>query len=152
MAPFPQGFSIRLNAGRLPVRISQFVPVGAAARNAARFNGFCLDLRGVLQRQAKAGSIGNDYKYALMVVAGLLRVREDDPWALTKDRSAAATGLAEDLKTMAATLQSGRARATEGEQKLTLTEALIAYLETDTGRPDNLTAIDQIDSTDQGEE
>jgi hypothetical protein len=110
------------------------------------------DLRGVLQRQAKAGSLGNDYKYALMVVAGLLRVREEDPWALTKDRSAAATGLAEDLKTMAATLQPGRARATGGEQKLALTEALIAYLETDTGRPDILTAIDQIDSTDQGEE
>ena len=29
---------------------------------------------------------------------------------------------------------------------------LIAYLETDTGRPDILTAMDQIDATEQGEE
>jgi hypothetical protein len=109
-------------------------------------------LRGVLHRQARADALGIDYKYALMVVAGLLRVREEDPWALTKDRSAAAIGLAEDLKTMAATLQLGWSRATGAAQKHGMTVALIDYLETDTGRPDILTAIDQIDATDQGEE
>jgi hypothetical protein len=110
------------------------------------------DLRGVLQRQARAGALGFDYKYALMVVAGLLRVREEVPWALTKDRSAAAIGLAEDLKTTAAILQPGRARATGTEQKHAMTVALIDYLQTDTGRPDILTAMDQIDATDQDEE
>jgi hypothetical protein len=110
------------------------------------------DLRGVLQRQARAGALGIDYKYALMVVAGLLRVREEDPWALTKDHSAAAIGLAEDLKKMAAMLQLGWARATGAAQKRAMTVALIDYLETDTGRPDILTAMDQIDATDQGEE
>ena len=114
--------------------------------------GIATGLRGVLQQQASAGTLGTDYKYALMVVAGLLRVREEDPWALTEDGSAAATGLAEDLKTMADMLQSGRTMATGSEQKRAMTIALIAYLETDTGRPDILTAMDQIDATEQGEE
>jgi hypothetical protein len=109
-------------------------------------------LRGVLQRQARAGSLGTEYKYVLMIVAGLLRVREEDPWALTKDRSAAATGLAEDLKTMNAMLQRAWAKATGAAQKRAMTEALIAYLETDTGRPDILTAMDQIDATESEEE
>jgi hypothetical protein len=110
------------------------------------------DLRGVLQRQARAGALGRDYKYALMVVAGLLRVREEDPWALTKDRSPAAIGLAKELKTMATMLQRGCARATGAAQKdamvakLAMTVALIDYLETDTGRPDILTAMEQIDT------
>jgi hypothetical protein len=109
-------------------------------------------LRGVLQRQARTGTLGIDYKYSLMVVAGLLRVREEDPWALTKDGSAAAAGLAEDLKTTATILQPKAAIATGSEQKHALTVALIDYLETETGRPDILTAIDQIDTTDQDEE
>lgn len=110
------------------------------------------ELRGILQRQARVGAFGIDYKYALMSVAGLLRVREEDPWALTKDRSAAAIGLAQDLKTMAAMLQLGRTRAAGVARKRVMTLALIDYLETDTGRPDILTAMDQIDATDQGEE
>ena len=35
--------------------------------------------------------------------------------------------------------------------KMTKLAAYIDYLETDTGRPDILTAMDQIDATDQGE-
>jgi len=103
------------------------------------------DLRDVLRRQANAGAFGRDYKYALMVVAGLLRVREEDPWALTKDRSEVARGLAEDLKMMISMLQSRGARVTGAAQKYEMTMALIDYLETYTGRPDILTAMDQIE-------
>jgi hypothetical protein len=49
-------------------------------------------------------------------------------------------------------LQPGRTMATAAEQKRAMTVALIDYLETDTGRPDILTAMDQIDATEQGED
>ena len=107
------------------------------------------NLRGVLQSQAQATTFGSGYKYALMVVAGLLRVREEHPWALTKDQSAAAIGLAEDLRVTAVELLCNSTTGTL--QKHGMTMALINYLETDTGRPDILTAMDQIE-TDQGED
>ena len=111
--------------------------------------GIAIGLRDVLHRQARAGTPGIEYKYVLMVVAGLLRVREEDPWALTKDRSAAAIGVAGELKAMAAKLQLEWVRAKGAAQKHGMTVALIDYLETDTGRPDILTAMDQIDTQDQ---
>ena len=80
-----------------------------------------------------------------MVLAGLLRVREHDPWALMTERSMAARRVTEELKDAAAKIRFGATRIKGAPQKLAITLSLVDFLETNEGRPDILTVIDQIE-------
>ena len=103
-------------------------------------------LRPVLRTQYMARTFGTGYKYSLLVLGGLLRVREHDPWALTSERSGAAKGLADELRNAAENLRRlGSAGLRGGPEKYATTLTLIDYLETNEGRPDILSVIDGID-------
>jgi hypothetical protein len=99
----------------------------------------------VLRTQHMAGTFGPGYKYALMVVGGLLRAREHEPWALTSERSGAARGLAEELRRAADRVRTELPGISGGAAKHATTLTLIEYLETNEGRPDILTVIDGIE-------
>lgn len=100
----------------------------------------------VLQTQREAGTFGVDYKYLLMILGGLLRVRERDPWALTHDNSRAARAIITELKAAVQELVGTSARIQAADQKMKTTEDLIQHLETNEGRPDLLTRIDAIEA------
>ena len=82
-------------------------------------------------------SFDANYKYAQLALAGLLRVREHQPWALTIDRSPAAWAVAATLERAIVHLQRNRLK-----RQLATTVGLLEYLATNEGRPDLLTLID----------
>ena len=84
-------------------------------------------------------------QYALMAIAGLLRVREHDAWALVADRSAQARELVELLTEVHDYL--GEPRYTS---KRTVTCDLIKLLTSTGGRPDILTVMNEIIVSDEG--
>lgn len=94
-------------------------------------------------RQLRSGSnFGPNFKYALMVVAGLLRVRERDPWALLADRSELAQSLVEELSAVLAQVRSMPRSISNEAQKLEILSALIPLLMGEGGSPDILTIMD----------
>lgn len=99
----------------------------------------------VLRSHRQAARFGTDYKYLLMILAGLLRVREHDPWALTHDTSQVARALVAELRSAALGLENGSGRIPAADQKKTATTELIKHIETNEGRPDILTHIDHIE-------
>jgi hypothetical protein len=71
-----------------------------------------------------------------MVVAGLLRVRERDPWALLADRSEVAHSLVEELGAVLAQIRN-MPRAIKNEaQKLQIIDGSIPLLVGEGGSPD----------------
>ena len=97
---------------------------------AGRLNQIFSDLVAIASYEA-------NYKYAQLALAGLLRVREHQPWALTIDRSPAARAVAATLERAMVHLQYKRLK-----RQLATTAGLLEYLVTNEGRPDLLTLID----------
>ena len=86
-------------------------------------------------------SIGSRTKYALMAVAGLLRVREVEPWALLCARSDIARDLAnqiEGLCNVSTPLRFAKTKESAVE--------ILKMLQGDGGRSDVLSMIEEIDS------
>jgi hypothetical protein len=96
----------------------------------------------VLRGLRSESNFGSNFKYALMVVAGLLRVRERDPWALLADRSELAHSLVEELSAILARIRN-MPRAIKNEtQKLQIIRELIPLLSGEGGSPDILIIMD----------
>ncbi len=72
----------------------------------------------------------------------LLRVREQQPWALMAARSAKAREMAEVLEEAITILGTISSTTKSLTQRLATTEALLQYLATREGRPDILTLIE----------
>jgi hypothetical protein len=87
-------------------------------------------------------NFGPNFKYALMVVAGLLRVRERDPWALLADRSELAHSLLEELSAILGQIRN-MPRAIKNEtQKIQIISELIPLLSGEGGSPEILMIMD----------
>jgi hypothetical protein len=98
----------------------------------------------VFKRLRSESNFGTNLKYALMVVAGLLRVRERDPWALLADLSGQAHSLVEELSAVRAQIRR-RPQAIRSEaQKLQIIDGLISILVGDGGSPEILMMMDAI--------
>lgn len=98
----------------------------------------------VLRGLHATGSFGVNLKYALLAVAGLLRVRECDPWALVADRSAAAKTLFDLLTALAARIETHRLMIPNAAFKREIAGELIDLLSGAGGRPDILTIMDDM--------
>jgi hypothetical protein len=90
----------------------------------------------VLYDLRDADSYGVNLKYALLCVGGLLRVRENEPWALVADRSPPAKALVE--------VRTFPFRVPSSQAKLNSARELIHLLSGTGGRPDILTFMDDI--------
>jgi hypothetical protein len=87
-------------------------------------------------------NFGPNFKYALMVLAGLLRARERDPWALLADRSELAHSLVEELSSVLECIRN-MPRAIKNEaQKVQIISELIPLLSGEGGSPDILMIMD----------
>jgi hypothetical protein len=75
-------------------------------------------------------------------VAGLLRVRERDPWALLADRSELAHSLVQELSEVLAQIQDMPRAITNKLQKLQIIGGLIPLLSGEGGSPDILMILD----------
>ena len=104
-------------------------------------------LIGVLRNIHTRGNYNAHLKYALLGVAGLLRVREYAPWALLADRSSSAKALVGALSEIAAQIESQPGSVRTAKVKLEGAGALMEMLSGTGGRPDILMVLDQI--TDQ---
>jgi len=94
-------------------------------------------------RQLRCESkFGTNFKYALMVVAGLLRVRERDPWALLVGHSDLAGLWVDELLGVQAQIQSMPESIANETKKLQIIGELIRLLSGAGGRPDILTIMD----------
>jgi hypothetical protein len=89
-------------------------------------------------------NFGPRFKYSLMLVAGLLRVRKRDPWALCADRSELAQAMVEELSAILAQILSMPGAITNETQKLQIIRDLIPLLSGHGGSPDILTIIDTL--------
>ena len=96
----------------------------------------------VLKGLNEAHSFGTTFKYALMVIAGLLRVRERDPWALLAGRSAVARSLVDVLTGILGSIPRMPNAIPNKAEKIRIVNELIALLSGDGGRPDILTIMD----------
>lgn len=101
---------------------------------------------GVFRTLHAADSFEVDLKYALLAVAGLLRVRERDPWALVADRSAEAKRLSDVVTDVADRIESRRRSIRNPEVKLEMARELIELLSGAGGRPDILAIMDEMDA------
>jgi hypothetical protein len=96
----------------------------------------------VFREMRIAYNFGTNFKYALMVVAGLLRVRERDPWALLAERSELAHSLVEELSTVLTLIRSLPQPIKNEAQKLQILNELIQLLLGEGGSPDILMVVD----------
>lgn len=98
----------------------------------------------VFRELRSESKFGPNLKYALMVVAGLLRVRERDPWALVSGRSRLAQLLVEELSSILAQIRSMPQPIRNQVQKLHIIMQLIPLLSGEGGRLDILTMMDDM--------
>lgn len=105
-------------------------------------------ITGILGDQRNQRKFGVSFKYALMVVAGLLRVRERDPWALIASESADARALVEVLQDILVAIRNMPGAIPNEAEKLRITQELISLLSGEGGRPDILTMMDGLAETD----
>ena len=96
----------------------------------------------VLKRMNEERRFGTTFKYALMAIAGLLRVREHDPWALLAGRSAVARSLVDVLTGILGSIPRMPNTIPNKAEKIRIINELIALLSGDGGRPDILTIMD----------
>ena len=90
-------------------------------------------LRQVFVKLIANRSFGVNFKHAQMALAGLLRVREHQPWALMAARSASAREMAEVLEEAITILGAIWPSTKNLTQKHATTEALLQYLATHEG-------------------
>jgi hypothetical protein len=92
-------------------------------------------------------NFGVHFKYALTAAAGLLRVREVEPWALVTDRSPAAADLRDELNRAAATIEIGRSRVRNADALLPAMRDIVMQLEGTGGSANILTTLENIEET-----
>ncbi len=101
-------------------------------------------LREVLASQLEQKNFKISFKYALLALGGLLRVREVSPWALVADRSQQARDLVNVLEKIASCLTRGERNIRGLQEKREITEELIKYLNGSGGAPDILAIAENI--------
>jgi hypothetical protein len=97
-----------------------------------------------LHRMNTGRQFGVNFKYALFTIAGLLRRRQRDPWALLEERSELARRLIKALSDAQSAIKSMPRGVRNENEKLDTTRELIDMLSGTGGRPDILTVIDQM--------
>lgn len=103
------------------------------------------NLTEMLRYQRVNGSFGRDFKYTLLLVGGMLRVREIDPWALVASDSSVARPIGEELQASLKSLIAAKEIVPAAEKKIELINSIIKYINTNKGRADLLISIDEID-------
>ena len=98
----------------------------------------------ILRRMNNGRQFGVNFKYALFTIAGLLRRRQRDPWALLEERSDLARRLINVLSDARAAIKSMPGAIRNENEKLDTARELIEMLSGSGGRPDILTVIDQM--------
>jgi len=89
-------------------------------------------------------AFGVNFKYALFAIAGILRFRLADPWALVAEQSELARELIDVLSDVHNTISGMGGRVRNGQEKLETVRDLIEILSGTGGRRDILTVIDQM--------
>lgn len=89
------------------------------------------------------------FKNALLATTGLLRYREVEPWALVRDRSAQADGLAKTLERIERVLTARAHQIPQGDKKLVIVRQLLELLSGSGGDPDILRQIDELGDEDE---
>jgi hypothetical protein len=89
-------------------------------------------------------SFGMIIKYAGMLVAGLLRVRERDRWALLAERSGVADAPHAELGRVLAQIQARQSETRNYVNKEVTIQERMLFLSGEGGRPDILVIIEKI--------
>ncbi len=97
-----------------------------------------------LRRFRSGYRFGVDFKYTLLAVGGLLRVRVRDPWALVADRSPIASALVDELAGIRAVIENRRRPISNQTAKLEIIGELLKLLSGEGGRPDLLAVMDDL--------
>ena len=107
----------------------------------------CGRLNPILREFVDDGNFKLKFKNALMVLTGLLRYREVEPWALVRSGSSSSEALALTLKAAKDVLLKRAQQVPQGAKKLAIVEVLIEYLSGAGGDPNILRQIDELDDS-----
>jgi hypothetical protein len=99
----------------------------------------------ILADIARKGNFAVRLKYTLLVVGGLLRLRERDPYALMTSRSVSAQKLAAQLQNIQGVLKQRRRSVRGADQKMLIIKNLIEML---TGQGGNVGVLVDTESLD----
>jgi hypothetical protein len=94
----------------------------------------------ILQHLTTRRIAGSRLKYTLIAIAGLLRVREFDPWALLSDRSPLAASLVQIMEEATEYL-----RQTGSISSINSINEIVKMLQGVGGRPDILLILEEIE-------
>jgi hypothetical protein len=97
-----------------------------------------------LRTQQQGRTFERDFKYTLFVLAGLLRCRHEQPYALLADRPGLGRELKQVLENIEIRLSQLSGAAASRAQKIALTHDLIEYLSGEGGDPNILYRIDAL--------